>query len=78
MAFAYNNSKNANTGHILFELNCGYYPQVFFEDKYDTHSKSFSANELAIKLRELMIICHQNLLYIQDLQKQANNKKVKP
>ena len=23
--FAYNNTKNASTGHMAFELNCGYY-----------------------------------------------------
>ena len=26
--FAYNNAKNANTGHTLFKLNCGYHPCV--------------------------------------------------
>ena len=24
--FAYNNTRNASTGHMLFELNCGYHP----------------------------------------------------
>ena len=23
--FAYNNAQNASTGHMLFELNCGYH-----------------------------------------------------
>ena len=26
--FAYNNAKNARTGHTPFELNCGYHPRV--------------------------------------------------
>ena len=26
--FAYNNAKNANTGHTLFELNCGYHSWI--------------------------------------------------
>lgn len=32
--FAYNNAKNANTGHILFKLNYGYHPRVFFQRRY--------------------------------------------
>ena len=28
--FAYNNAKNASTGHTPFELNCGYYFQVSY------------------------------------------------
>lgn len=26
--FAYNNVKNANTGHTLFELNCGFHSRL--------------------------------------------------
>ena len=29
--FVYNNGKNASTGHMLFKLNCGYHPCVFFK-----------------------------------------------
>ena len=29
--FAYNNAKNASTGYTPFELNCRYYPWVFYE-----------------------------------------------
>ncbi len=45
--FAYNNAKNASTGHTSFELNCGYHPKVSFEEDVDPHSKSCSANKLA-------------------------------
>ena len=55
--FVYNNANNTNTGHIFFELNCGYYSQVFFEDNVNFCSKSYSTNELAKKLRELIDIC---------------------
>ena len=55
--FAYNNSRNASTGYISFKLNCGYYPQIFFKDKCNTYSKSFSSNKLATKLKKLMNIC---------------------
>ena len=76
--FPYNNSKNANMGHIPFEFHCGYYPWVIFENKCNARSRSSSANRLAVKLRELINIYHQNLLHAQDLQKQSHNKGVKP
>ena len=75
--FAYNNSKNASTSHTLFELNCGYHFCVSLKKKFDAHSKFSSVRELAIKLKKLMDICYQNLLYAQDLQKQAHDKNVK-
>ncbi len=75
--FAYNNAKNASTGHTSFKLNCGYYPKVFFEEDVDPHSRSHSTNELAEELRELMEVCCQNLFHIQELQKKAHDKAVK-
>ena len=33
--FAYNNAKNASTGHKPFELNCGYHPHVSFKENTD-------------------------------------------
>ena len=76
--FTYNNAKNASTRDTPFELNCGFYPQVFFEDDLDPRSKSRSVNKLANKLKELMNICQQNLLHAQKLQKKAHNKGMKP
>ena len=64
--FAYNNSKNASTGHTLFEFNFGYYLHVSFENKYDTRSRFSFAKKLAMEMRELMNVCHQNFLYTQD------------
>ena len=61
--FAYNNAKNASTGHIPFKFNCGYYPRVFFKEDVDLYSKSRSVNKLTQKLRELIKVCYQNLLY---------------
>ena len=75
--FAYNNSKNAKMGEILFKLNCGYYPWVSFKDKCNAYSRFSLANELAMKLRELSNVCCKNLLYVQDLQKWAQDKGVK-
>ena len=54
--FAYNNAKNASTGHIFFELNCGYYPTVFFEENIDPCSPSKITNELSAKLQKLMTV----------------------
>ncbi len=75
--FAYNNTKNASTGHIPFKLNGGYHPRVSFEEDVDLRSRSCSANELAEELRELMEICCQNLSHAEELQKRAHDKGVK-
>ena len=76
--FAYNNAKNASTGHTPFKLNCGYHPCVSYEENVDPRSKSKSANDLANDLRELMIVCRKNLQHAQILQKQAHNESTKP
>ncbi len=75
--FAYNNTKNASTGHTPFELNCGYHLRVSFEEVVDSRSRSRSANELAEELRELMEVCCKNFFHTQELQKRAHDKRVK-
>ena len=76
--FAYNNAKNASTGYTLFELNCGYHPWMSYEEEVNPHTKLKSADELSAKLRELIIVCQENLYHTQELQKRANNKGIKP
>ena len=76
--FAYNNAKNASTGHTSFELNCGYHPCVSYKKDLNPRSKSKIVEELSSKLQNLMAVCQQNLHYAQELQKQAHNKGVKP
>ena len=76
--FAYNNAKNASTGHTPFELNCGYHPRVSYKENVDSRSQSKSADELSAELRELIIVCWENLHYAQELQKRAHDKGVKP
>ena len=76
--FAYNNAKNASTGHTFFELNCRYYPRVFYKEDLDPRSKSKTAEELSFELRNLMAVCQQNLHHAQELQKRAHDKGVKP
>ncbi len=59
--FAYNNAKNASTDHTLFELNYGYHPRASYKEDVDPRSQSNSADKLATELRELMIVCRENL-----------------
>ena len=59
--FAYNNAKNASTGYIPFELNCGYHLWVSYGKNLDPRSQSKTAKELSSKLQNLMAACQQNL-----------------
>ena len=76
--FAYNNAKNASTGHTPFELNCGYHLCVSFEEDTDPRSRLKTADELLAELQKLMTVCQENLHYAQTLQKRAYDKGVKP
>ena len=76
--FAYNNTKNASTGHTPFELNCGFHLPVSFENDVNSCFRFRFANKPAKELKELMDICQQNLLYTQKLQKKTHDKGVKP
>ena len=76
--FAYNNAKNASTGHTPFEHNCGFHPRVFFKNNVNPRSRSRFANKLAKELKKLMDIYQQNLLHAQELQKKSHDKCVKP
>ena len=76
--FAYNNAKNASTGYTPFELNCGYHPCVSFDKDTNPCSQSKTAKKLSSKLKELMTVCQKNLHHVQEVQKQAHDKGVKP
>ena len=76
--FAYNNSKNANTGHTSFELNCGYHLRMSYEEEVDPRYQSKSVDKLLEELRKLMIVCQENLHHTLELQERAYNKGVKP
>ena len=76
--FAYNNAKNASSGYMSFELNCGYHPRMSYKEDVDPRSKFKSADELLAELKELMIVCQENLHHAQKLQKRARDKNVKP
>ena len=55
--FAYNNAKNASSGHTRFELNCGYHSRMLYKEDVNPRSKSKSVNELSAELRKMMIVC---------------------
>ena len=38
--FAYNKAKNANTGYILYKLNCEYHLYIFYKKDLDLYLKS--------------------------------------
>ena len=62
--FAYNNAINTSTNFTLFKLNYRFRFQILFKENVDARSQLCLANKLANKLRELIEICYQNLLYI--------------
>ena len=76
--FAYNNTKNTSTSHTFFELNCAYHPWMSYKKDVDPCSQSKSVDELLAKLKDLMIVCRENLRHAPELQKQAYDKGVKP
>ena len=59
--FAYNNTKNASTGHTTFELNFGYHLWMSYEEEVDPRYQSKLADKLSLKLREQMIVYCKNL-----------------
>ncbi len=76
--FAYNNAKNASTGHTLFELNCGFHPRALYEKDVDPRSQSKATNKLATELRNLMTVCKDKLQHAQELQMRYHKKHAKP
>ena len=54
--FTCNNTKNAITSYMLFELNCGYHPWVLYKEDFDPLLQLKITKELSSKLRELMIL----------------------
>ena len=48
--FAYNNTKNASTGHMPFGLNYGYYHHMSYKKDIDPCFRSKLAKKLLTKL----------------------------
>ena len=72
--FAYNNAKNVSTGHKLFELNCGYHPQMSYKKEADSYSKSKSADKLSAELRELMIVWQKTSTTLKNFKSEPTTK----
>ena len=49
-----------------------------YKEDVDPRSQSKSADKLVAELRELIIVCQENLHHAQELQKRAYDKGVKP
>ena len=62
--FVYNNTKNTSTNHTPFKLNYGYHPKFAFKKDIDLCLRFCSIDVLAKKLKELIEVYCQNLLYI--------------
>ena len=74
--FAYNNAKNASSGHTPFELNCGYHLRMFHKENVDPRSKSKSADNLSAELKELMIVCRdEEIVFHMSLLEQDTTRK---
>lgn len=64
--FTFNNTNNASTGHMLFELNYKYRVLVFYEKNVNPCFQSKSAKKLATKLKELMIVYKKKPQQVQE------------
>ena len=76
--FTYKNITYISSNQTFFKFHCGYYFCVFYKKGLNFCSKSKGANELASNLKKLMTLCQKNRFYAQELQKQADDKSVKP
>ena len=64
--------------YMFFELNCGYYPSVSYEEDVNSYCRSKPVDKLTKKLRNLIAAYRENLQHAQKLQKRAYNKETKP
>ena len=48
-----------------------------YEEDIDPRSQSKSADELSAELKELIIICQENLYHVYELQKHTHDKRMK-
>ena len=80
--FVYNNAKNANSGHILFNFNCNYHLQKLYKKDVTFYSKFKLADELPIKLKKLIAISKKTFTMLKNFKKKpiikASSSKVIP
>ncbi len=75
--FAYKNSRQASPMMSPFEVLLGYHPWMFYKDNCDPLSKSWTADENAATLRNLIKKLKVYLTESQELQAFYHNKHVK-
>ena len=51
---------------------------MLYKNNVNSCSKSKSADNILLELRERMIVCKKNLYHAQEFQKRAHDKGVKP
>lgn len=62
--------------HILFKLNCEYYPKISFEDETNSHLRSCFINKLVDKLRANRNLLSKSTLYTK-VKKKVHSKRIK-
>lgn len=65
--FGYHNAQYISSSYTAFKLNYSYYLYIFFENEFDSDSKSCFFKELKKELQEMISICQPNLFYVQQL-----------
>ena len=75
--FAYNNPQNASISHTPFELNCGYHSRMSYKEDVNPRYQSKLVNKLSAELRELIIVCRENLYHDQEFQTCTHDKEMK-
>ena len=68
--------KNINTSNISFELNCGYYLYIFFQENTNSCFWSKTVNKSLIELKKLNKIYQDNICCIHRLSNLAYNKNI--
>ena len=52
---------------MLFKLNYGYHPRMFYKEEVDFYFQFKLTDELSAKLRKLIVVCCKNLYHAQKL-----------
>lgn len=75
--FVYIKTENTSTRYIHLKRNSRYHLYILFKIENHFCFKSKSINKIANKLKKPITIYQKNFHYIQELQKQAENKDSK-
>ena len=73
--FNFDKAKDANVGHMAFELNCSNYLYVLRKNTNPCLQLK-SVDKLVAKLQDLITVYQKNFYHAQALQKQVHNEDV--